>query len=68
MDLLGYTIEQFALRYVQVREAMVKRFPKLTPRAAREWRHRWAPHEAVRIDEILRLKYGFPLDESDKPS
>jgi hypothetical protein len=51
----GFILDRIlTLRYVPVRAAMMKRFATLTPRAARQWRHRWAPHEAVRIHEILK--------------
>jgi hypothetical protein len=51
----GFLLDRIeTLKYVPVRAALMKRFPKLTPRAAGEWRHRWAPHEAERIDDILR--------------
>ena len=41
-------------RYAAVRKQLDQRFAALTQRAARKWRHRWAPHERERIDEILR--------------
>jgi hypothetical protein len=51
----GFLLDRIeTLRYVPVRAAVRKRFPKLTPGAARKWRHRWAPHEIARITEILK--------------
>ena len=51
----GFLLDRIeTLRYVPVREALRKRFPKLTRGAAGKWRHRWAPHEVARIVEILQ--------------
>jgi hypothetical protein len=51
----GFLLDRLELLwYVPVRAAMVRRFKKLAPVAARQWRHRWAPHEAERIEEALR--------------
>ena len=66
----GFLLDRLeALKYEPVREAMIERFPKLTRRAAAQWRHRWQPQEARRIEEILgrgiRATDNLPTHEVD---
>jgi len=54
MTYTGLLLEQMeAARYETVRANLEKLYPNLTKKAARKWRHRWAPHEVDTIERSL---------------